>query len=398
MILENCSYLRDARASKEAHALRDSGFDVSVISPERVNLPSRLVINDVTIYGFPLLSFPCHTLGYLMEYTYAMVAIMGITIFLWFTNGFDIIHVANPPDCIVPAMALYKLLGKRIIYDQHDVSPELYAARFVCPSRVLLATQHCLERLSYKISDRIIVTNESYKAIAIGRGNQPDSKITLVRNGPELCRSNMLKPIPNIRVDAAYVIVFAGVTGYQDGVDYLLQALACLRNDHKREDFLCLIVGDGAALSDARDLVGDLGLEERVRFCGWVSDVETYLGYLASADICVSPEPSNGYNDKSTFVKVMEYMLAGKPIVAFDLPETRYTAQDAAIYVKPNDCSQFADALATLMEDEGLRRYMGSAGRQRIETKLAWEYSVPALLDAYDEVVRLGPIWGRNSV
>jgi len=66
-----------------------------------------------------------------------------------------------------------------------------------------------------------------------------------------------------------------------------------------------------------------------------VSDLDVYFRYLATADICVAPEPSNQYNDESTFVKIMEYMLAEKPVVAFDLPETRFSAEGAASYASP---------------------------------------------------------------
>ena len=386
MILENCSYLRDARVSKEAQALMGSGFDVVVISPESVSVPSRMIVDKVVIYGFPSLSFPSFKWGYVLEYAYSTVAIIIMTLFLCATVGFDIIHVSNPPDCLVPAMAVYKIFGKRIIYDQHDLSPELYSVIFCCSRSILLPMLYRLEQLSYSMSDHIIVTNESYKTIAMNRGHQPHSKISVVRNGPRVRPAQMLRSSNKGASKPEYIIVFAGVTGYQDGLDYLCYGLASLRNECKRDDFVCMIVGDGGALPYVKRVVCDLELEDKIQFRGWVNDVETYWECLKSADICVSPEPSNGYNDKSTFVKVMEYMSAGKPIVAFDLPETRYTAQSAAVYVKPNDCSEFGRALATLMDDEELRRTMGTAGRERIERKLAWEYSVPALLNAYRAV------------
>jgi glycosyltransferase involved in cell wall biosynthesis len=76
-----------------------------------------------------------------------------------------------------------------------------------------------------------------------------------------------------------------------------------------------------------------------------------------------------------------------KPIVAFDLPEHRFSAQDAALYVRPNDELEFARALAQLMDDAKRRRDMGLSGRKRIETELAWQYSVPHLLEAYRRVL-----------
>ncbi|HXY07795.1 MAG TPA: glycosyltransferase family 4 protein [Terriglobales bacterium] len=386
MILENCSYLRDARVGKQAKALQQRGYQVSVISPEPGKLPSRTVIEGVTVYGFPSLSVLPGTMGYFLEYAYATFAIAVLSAYIALVKGFDIIHIANPPDCIILATTIYKLLGKRIIYDQHDLSPELYEAKFSRPSRLLLRLQLRLERVSYQLADHIIVTNESYKKVALGRGRQATQKVTVVRNGPELERLHALKPDEELRKRSSNIIAFVGVVGYQDGLDYLCRALSSLCCDWKQEDFLCIVVGDGDALSSVKALARELGIDHKIWFVGWVSDPEVYFRYLSTADICVAPEPSNKYNDHSTFVKIMEYMLAGKPVVAFDLPESRVSAEGAALYASPNDYRDFAAKIATLMVDERLRHSMGKLGQQRIESRLAWQYSIPGLLAVYDRV------------
>jgi glycosyltransferase involved in cell wall biosynthesis len=86
----------------------------------------------------------------------------------------------------------------------------------------------------------------------------------------------------------------------------------------------------------------------------------------------LDPDPSSPLNDVSTWINIMEYMAYGKPIVTFDLKETRYSAQDAAIYVEPNDERKFAIAIARLMDDAALRRKMGRFGRNRVENELQW--------------------------
>ena len=83
--------------------------------------------------------------------------------------------------------------------------------------------------------------------------------------------------------------------------------------------------------------------------------------------------------------KLMEYMALGKPTVAFDLPETRFSAQEAAHYVAPNDEMAFARAVAALLDTPQERERMGRVGMQRVSESLAWEHSVPPLLRAYRE-------------
>jgi glycosyltransferase involved in cell wall biosynthesis len=362
---------------------------VTVISPEGGRWFSRVELEGVTVYGFPLLSFGRGTLSYLLEYAYSTIVIAVLTSYVWLTRGFDIVHVANPPDCLVPALAIYKLLGKRIIFDQHDLSPELYSARFSRPHESLLSLQVKLERLSYRLSDHVIVTNESCRRIAISRGGQPQEKVTVVRNGPELERIEALRVDEDLRRRSPHIIAYVGITGYQDGLDYLCRALHSLRCDLGRADFLCVIVGDGDALPYIKRLARELRIDGQIWFVGWVSDLGTYFRYLATADICVAPEPSNPYNDKSSFVKIMEYMLAGKPIVAFDLPESRFSAEGAALYAAPNDHREFAAKLAELMDNPALRCSRGEMGRRRIETSLAWQHSIPDLMAAYSAVGRL---------
>ena len=93
--------------------------------------------------------------------------------------------------------------------------------------------------------------------------------------------------------------------------------------------------------------------------------------------------------------KLMEYMALGKPTVAFDLVETRYSAAGAAILVQPNDVLEFARQVVRLMGDSAERRRLGEIGRQRIAVQLAWEYSVPQLISAYCDGMSLAPATNR---
>jgi glycosyltransferase involved in cell wall biosynthesis len=387
LIVENCSYLRDARMSKQAQALREDGFDVTVISPALVWKFQHQLIDGIDVFEFPHTGSAASALGYTLEYLYATLAITFLTFYLWITRGIDIIQVANPPDCIVPVLQVCRWLGVRIVYDQHDLAPDLYRARFRKPWKTLYNMQVWLEGLSHKFSDHTIVTNESYRRVALERHRMPESRVTIVRNGPEVKLISKLSIDEDLRKKSPHIFVFAGVVGFQDGLDRLCRALSALRTKHGRSDFLCVIVGDGAALPATKSLVTRLDLEQHVLFTGWIDGPERYFRYLETADICLSPEPSNEYNDRSTLVKIMEYMLAGKPIVAFELPETCASADGAALFAKPNDEEDFAAKLVTLMDNPEMCKRMGDAGRKRVCDRLAWEHQVPAFLSVYRSVV-----------
>jgi len=350
----------------------------------------------VRVYRFPAPPAPNGFLGYLWEYGYSMVATFVLSLLVFLHKGFDVVHAHNPPDTFVLIAAFYKLLGKRFVYDHHDLAPEMYYARFGgSGNRLVYHALVLLEKLSCRFADHVIATNQSYKTVEMQRGHVPEQRITIVRNGPDLNRLQAVEPDPDLRPKGKTIIGYTGVMGFQDGVDYLLRALQCLVYDLGRTDSFCVLVGAGDAWVGLKSLTEQLGLADYVLFTGWVEHTEI-ARYLSTVDICVTPEPSNSYNDRSTTYKMMEYMALGKPIVAFDLPEHRVTAQDAAAYARPNDELDFARQIASLMDDPERCRKMGQRGRERIETKLAWSYQEQHLLEAYKALSAGLP--GRPSV
>jgi glycosyltransferase involved in cell wall biosynthesis len=157
--------------------------------------------------------------------------------------------------------------------------------------------------------------------------------------------------------------------------------------DLNRTDFFCIFISAGDALAGLKSLAEQLDLTDYVSFTGWVKRPEV-ARYLSIVDICVALEPSNAYNDNSTMIKIMEYVALKKPIVAFDLPEHRFTALAATLYVQPNNEFHFAQTLAQLADDPACRQAMGEFGWWRKETELAWQYSNPNLLKTYCTFLR----------
>jgi glycosyltransferase involved in cell wall biosynthesis len=390
MLLENDRYPQDSRVRGEAQALVAAGYRVSVICPAGPGQPGRELVDGVRVYRHAAPPDGQGLLGYAREYGQSLIGSFLLSLVVLVREGFDVVHAHNPPDTFVLIAALYRLLGKRFIYDHHDLSPEMYYARFPGQgSRLVYRLLVLLEQLSCRLADHVIATNQSYREVEMRRGRVPADRITVVRNGPDPDRVRAVEPDADLRARATTIIAYAGAIGFQDGVDYLLRALRHLRDDLGRSDFFCVIVGKGDARAGLKVLATELDLDRHVWFTGWLPDAD-YVRYLSSADICVDPDPSNSFTDRSTMLKMTEYMAVGKPIVAFDLPEHRVTAQEAALYARPNDELAFARAIAQLMDDPARRRAMGELGRRRVETRLAWRYSVPGLLRAYRAVLPRG--------
>jgi glycosyltransferase involved in cell wall biosynthesis len=389
MLLGNAAYATDPRPKREAKSLQQAGYHISVICPRGLNRPFHQVLDGVHVYHFPTLYHGGGVFGYLMEYGYTFIAMFVLSLWVWLRRGVDIVHVHNPPDILFFIAIFFKLFGKKFVFDHHDLSPELYLSQFSRkPISFLYSLLIVIERWSCRLADRVLATNTSYREIEMTRAGIPASKIFIVRNNPDQ-EMRLVAPDPELRRRTSPIIAYVGAMGRQDGVDYLLRALHHLVVGLNRSDFYCVLMGTGPAQKDLQDLTKVLGLEEHVWFVGWVGDRQKLLSSLSAADICVQPDPSSPLNDASTMVKTMEYMALGKPVVAFDLPETRHTGGDTILYAQPNDEKDFADQLARLMDDAELRHRLGEQGCQRIAARFTWDHAVVNLLQAY-ETLRVG--------
>ncbi|MGA7669522.1 MAG: glycosyltransferase family 4 protein [Nitrolancea sp.] len=386
MLLENQPYPQDGRVRRESFALADAGYQVTVICPRNGDQPRREAVNGVRVIRYPHPPTGNGLVGYLVEYGYSTTISFLLSLWVAIRGGFDVVHSHNPPDTMFVIGAFFKLFGKRYVFDHHDLSPDMYNARFGGKgNKLVFKALVLLERLSCIVADEVIATNESYREMEMRRDNVNPNHITIVRNGPELGRIKQVDPDPDLKAMGKTIIGYVGVMGYQDGVDYLLRAFHHLVHELNRTDFYAVLVGTGDAWHDLRKLSTKLDLDDHVQFTGTISDADLRR-YLSSADICVDPDPSNPFNDRSTMIKVTEFMALSKPIVAFDLTENRFTAQQAAVFVPANDELAFAQALADLMDDPERQARMGAFGRRRIEESLAWIHWAPKLIDVYENL------------
>jgi glycosyltransferase involved in cell wall biosynthesis len=399
MLVEN-AFPNDTRVKNESDALVEAGYEVTVVGLRKGAQPRFEVLNGVRVYRLPRLELFCKTLcenptlaqrlwtkcksllGYVSEYVYFTSACFLMSVYVAFKHGFDVLHAHNPPDTLFLVALPHKLLGKKYVFDHHDLCPELYRSRYGAKPDLLSRVLQALEWCNLKLANVTIATNESYKEIQIQRGGRRPETIFVVRNGPNRKRMEVTAPSPRLKQMNRKILCYIGSLNPQDGVDYLLRALAHLAFDLHRQDFYCVIIGQGDSLEDLRQQARELNLNGLVELTGYISDRELQE-YLAAADICVDPDPSSPLNDVSTWIKVMEYMAYGKPIVSFDLKETRYSAREAALFVPCNDEMAFAQAVAKLMEDAELRQKMGSFGRQRVEKELQWSIVSRNLVSAY---------------
>ncbi len=383
-IVENAAVPYDVRVWNEALAAKEFGYRVSIISPKLGKFdPDCMELQGIDIYKHRM--FEAHgKRGYFLEYGNALFWELLLSLRVFVKKPFHFIHAANPPDTIFLVGLIYKLLGVKFIFDHHDICPETYEVKFGSKGmvyRILLL----LEKLTFMTADLVVSTNGSYKSIAMERGKKSTDDVFVVRNGPNLSRVRFAKPNPSWKGGFDHLVVYAGVIGVQERIDVLLKAVDYITKQRKITNIKFIVMGPGTHLSQMIEQSKEMRLEKYVHFTGYVPYSDFYE-ILASADLCVNPEFRSEFSDKSTMIKIMDYMVFAKPIVQFESTEGRETAGRASEYVKNNSEIDFAEKIVDLLNHPKKRIEMGKIGKERILKRLNWDEQKKILKKAYEHL------------
>ena len=389
IVVQNLPVPFDRRVWLEATTLTRAGYRVSVICPRAKGFnAAHEVLEDIEIFRYPLPIEGSGKLGFVAEFLWCFVAttLLSLRVAL-FGRGFDVFHVCNPPETYWLLGWFWRLFGVVFLFDHHDLSPEMYQAKFGSGGRILRALLW-LERRTLKLAQVIITTNQSHQKIAIERGGKRAEDIYIVRSGPQLARFKRYPSDPAWRRGRKHLLVYLGEICKQDGVDHLMRAVKHLVERYGFRDLHCVLVGGGPHQPAIKAYAAELGIDGYTTFTGRVSD-EILCRILSSADVAIDPDPKNPWTDKSTMNKIVEYMYFGLPIVCYDLTEARVSAGEAALYVDANNEDALARGIMQLAGNAAACETMGRLGIDRVRSALAWDYSEPHLLAAYGKAMAL---------
>jgi glycosyltransferase involved in cell wall biosynthesis len=374
MLLENNPYPQDVRVRAEAESLVRAGHDVMVVAPRDPGQQRRDRVSGVDVVRFRNVDGSVRgAKGFVLEYLIAGAALHFAAIGE-LLRGATVLHLHNPPDLLFGAGALYRLAGRKVVFDHHDLFPETVEVKFRAGWASRIAAR--CQALTYAVANHVIATNASYAERACTDGRKRPEDVTVVRNGPPSAWTR-LRSGPRDGVLNDVHLVYLGSISSQDGVEGLAQVLARLTVGAR-----LTVVGDGDARPALLRALIEHRVADRVTFTGRVA-LERVPELLGQADVCVDPAPATDVNARSTMTKIAEYLALGKPVVAYDLLETRRTAGDAAVLVRPGDVDAFAQAIAELARDAKLRRRLSVAARHRAAV-LTWDHSERELLKAYE--------------
>jgi len=391
IIVQNLPVPLDRRVWLECQALRAQGYSVSVICPRGPGDPAREVIDDIGIYKYRPAPEARGAIGFAIEFALSWIRTAALSFVVRRERGFDVIQACNPPDTYWLLGLLWRHRGVRFIFDHHDLNPELFLSRFGRPrglaARFQYKTLLWLERMTFRVADHVISTNNSYRAIALRRGHLRPDQVTVVRSGPDTRVMRPIQPHAEVAKRQEFLLVYLGIMGPQDNVDKVLEVVSELVQKRGRTDVRAVLMGFGDCLEELRAQAIAMGLDDCVHFTGRVGP-ETIANYLSAADIGVGPDEKTPLNDLSTMNKTMEYMAYALPSVSFDLTETRVSGGDSALYVPSGDIGAFADAIELLLDDAEARASLGRAARARVTSELDWQHQAQAYIHVFDTVLK----------
>ena len=382
MLLENNPYPQDTRVRNEAESLAEAGLRVTVVAPRGRAQTARESINGVEVRRYRMVWAGRSSSSYAAEYAVAHIQLLARAL-IALARGARILHFHGPPDTLFVAGIFARIARRKVVFDLHDSAPELFLAKFGA-SAALLSALRAAQRGAIRWASHVIVTNESQLELVRRRGSRSNHDVTVVRNGP---RSAEFREPPSARpgkLDAPR-LVYVGALDTQDGVldlPDLLRAPALAKAT-------LTVAGDGPMREELLARCRETGVDDRVTFTGQLPHAHIPR-LIAEADIGIDPAPGTELNHGSTMIKVVEYMGAGRPLVAYELRETRASAGESALYAPCGEPAVFAALVAELARDGERRIQMGRLARQRA-LDLTWEHSARALLDVYDRVLASTP-------
>jgi len=370
----------EPRVTREARAALAAGYEVDVVCLRRPGEPRRERLEGIDIYRLPLehvrgRGFWAAAREYLGFTALAAAELAALAR----RRRYLVVQVHNPPDFLLLAALPAKLLvGSRLLFDVHDLAPDLFAERFGAgPAGLAALILAACERLALRLSDAVVTVHEPYARELRARGAR---RVAVVMNSvdPQLLPPPAAAPAPGFRV------VYHGTVTPWYGLDLLLEAAA--RIVPELPELSVDVYGDGDALPALREQASRFGLDGTVRFHpGWLPQREV-LELVRSASAGVIPNRPSRLNRYALSSKLLEYVELGVPVAAAGLPTLReHFDDDEVLFFRPGDAGALADALLAIARDPEAARRRADAARRRART-YAWGESAARYVRLLDEL------------
>ena len=350
---------------KQAKTLRNAGYKVVLVAP----CDQDKIVDETRIRA--------------VKVPRNRIVRMLITTWRIFGKGFkekaDIYHFHDPE--LIPVGLLLKLLGRKVIYDVHELYGKQTLYKHYLPPLVRPVVGWCInfiEQSTASFFDAIVTARDD-----ILKNFKSHSSAVAVRNFPILSNFSLSR---NSRDENEHLtLIYVGVLTEARGITQIVQALEYVESSYQIRLILCGKFVPASYEQQVRNLTGFT----QVEYLGWVA-LQDVPATIAQADIgivCFLPEP----NHISTMpTKLFEYMAAGLPVIASNFPLWKEIVEEhgCGLCVDPANPKQIAKAIEYLMARPELRKEMGENGRRAVVEKYNWANEAEKLLELYQRILK----------
>ena len=354
------NYIYEPMVQREAEALARAGFDVEVICMRDNSRPRRIVLNGVTVTSLPVSQRKGSKARYALNYGYFFALAAGMLTMRHLRRPYAVVQANSMPDFLVFAAIVPKLLGSRVIAYMHEPTPEL--AETIFGPGLLTRILAGIEQRSLRFADQVITVTDQLKQRYVERGAEAD-RITVVLNCPD--PDAMLAdwtPAPAAAgAKDEFIVVCHGSVEDRYGQDTIIQATALLRDE--MADLRVVLTGRGSGIPELLATIDAKGLQDVVRFEGWVSN-DRLNNILHSADVGIVAQKASPYSHLVQTNKMVDYWIFGLPVIASRLLAVSEVYDDEVIeYFEAGDAVGLAAAIRRLHDDPDRRATLARNGK-----------------------------------
>ena len=374
-------YPGDPRVRRAVRVALDEGWEVDVLATRQPGERASEFVDGARVTRLPI----AHRRGagalqVVTEYLGFTVMAAARASFLAPRRRYSAVHIHNPPDFLIVAATIPKLLGAKVIFDVHDLSDDIFAMRFGPRPGAGLFDQalRLVESAATRFADFVITVHEPYRRELAARG-VPLEKTTVVMNTVD----ERLLPSGHraARGDGSFRVVYHGTMTPPYGVSLVVDAVAKIAGDVP--ELGLDIFGSGDAVPEIEELVDELGVSDRVRLSGRYLPHTEVLESIQQASVGVIPNLPVRFNRMALSTKLFEYVALGIPVVSADLSSIReHFADSEVLFFRAGDADALASALLEMWRDPE-----AASARSRLALRRYEGYRWPAQARRYAELL-----------
>jgi glycosyltransferase involved in cell wall biosynthesis len=364
MVVHGPYPIAEPRVVREVEAAVKAGYEVDVVAMRRHGELGKETSNGVRIFRLPLSHRRgASSAGVVFEYCgFTMLAALLVAA-LCARRRYAVVQVHNPPDFLIIAGALPKLLGSRVVLDIHDLSPDMFNMRFDGrTARIGGTLLRAIERRAAAFADSVITVHEPYRRELVARGVDGE-KITVVMNSVD---ERILPSTAPSTEHAGFRIVYHGTVTQSYGLNIVVDAVAEIASTVS--DVRLEIYGEGDATEAVRQRAANRGIAAHLHLTGSYLPHEEVLARVCGAAVGVIPNLPSALNRFALSSKLFEYVALGIPVVSADLPTLREHFSDSEVlFFRAGNSHSLAEALLEVARNRDSAAERASAARGRYE-------------------------------